>query len=139
GDEFTQAIVTLNLAREAGVERVVYLSVFGADRAVEVPHFAVKFGAERMLRQMGFGATILRRTYFIDNEAMIRPVMVDHPVYPMPLGGNGLSMVDPRDIAELPAVRLTRTARCPCRLPAQPLILLLLDLAPVAAPPSTLF
>ncbi|MCJ2076349.1 NAD(P)H-binding protein, partial [Methylobacterium sp. E-016] len=47
GDEFTQAIVTLNLAREAGVERVVYLSVFGADRAVEVPHFAVKFGAER--------------------------------------------------------------------------------------------
>ncbi len=62
GDEFTQAIVTLNLAREAGIERVVYLSVIQADRFVNVPHFAVKYGAERMLEQMGFGATILRPT-----------------------------------------------------------------------------
>ena len=60
GDEFTQAIITLNIAREAGVDRVVYLSVFGADRAVNVPHFAVKAGGERMLKQMGFTATILR-------------------------------------------------------------------------------
>ena len=42
GDEFTQALITLNIAREAGVERVVYLSVFDADQAVNVPHFAVK-------------------------------------------------------------------------------------------------
>jgi uncharacterized protein YbjT (DUF2867 family) len=41
-DEFTQAIIALNLAREAGIERVVYLSVFGAHRSVNVPHFAVK-------------------------------------------------------------------------------------------------
>ena len=60
GDEFTQAIITLNIARESGVERVIYLSVFDADRAVNVPHFAVKSGAERMLQQMGFSATILR-------------------------------------------------------------------------------
>jgi uncharacterized protein YbjT (DUF2867 family) len=53
GDEFTQAIITLNVARESGVERVVYLSVMHADRAVNVPHFAVKSGAERMLEQMG--------------------------------------------------------------------------------------
>jgi uncharacterized protein YbjT (DUF2867 family) len=60
GDEFTQAIITLNIAREAGVDRVVYLSVIHADRFVNVPHFAVKFGAERMLEQMGFGAMISR-------------------------------------------------------------------------------
>ena len=48
GDEFTQAIITLNIAREAGIERVVYLSVMDADRAVHVPHFAVKAGAERI-------------------------------------------------------------------------------------------
>jgi uncharacterized protein YbjT (DUF2867 family) len=42
GNECTQAIITLNLAREAGVERIVYLSVFDADRAVNVPHLAVK-------------------------------------------------------------------------------------------------
>lgn len=48
GDEFTQALITLNVAREAGIDRVVYLSVFDADKAVNVPHFAVKFGAECM-------------------------------------------------------------------------------------------
>lgn len=30
GDEFTQALITLNIARESGVERVVYLSVMHA-------------------------------------------------------------------------------------------------------------
>ena len=82
GDEFTQAIVTLNLAREAGIERVVYLSVFEADRAVNVPQFAVKHGAERMLGAMGFGATILRPTYFIDNEVVVKDVILNHGVYP---------------------------------------------------------
>ena len=80
GDEFTQAIITLNLARESGIDRVVYLSVFDADRAVNVPHFAVKSGAERMLEAMGFGATILRPTYFIDNEAMVKDVILQHGV-----------------------------------------------------------
>lgn len=41
-DEFTQALIALNIAREAGVNRVVYLSVIHADRFVNVPHFAVK-------------------------------------------------------------------------------------------------
>ena len=78
GDEFTQAIIALNIAREAGIERVVYLSVFDADRAVNVPHFAVKYGAERMLEAMGFSATILRPAYFIDNEVMIKDVIFNY-------------------------------------------------------------
>lgn len=67
GDVFTQAIIAIPIACDADVGRVVYLSVFDAARAVKVPHFAAKFGAERMLVQMGFGATIPRPTYFIDN------------------------------------------------------------------------
>lgn len=117
GDEFTQAIVTLNVAREAGVERVVYLSVFDADRAVNVPHFAVKSGAERMLEAMNFGATILRPTYFIDNEAMVSDVILRHGVYPMPIGGKGVAMVDARDIAEVAAIELIRRDRAPDKLP----------------------
>lgn len=119
GDEFTQAIITLNLAREAGVERVVYLSVFQADHAVNVPHFAVKSGAERMLEAMGFGATILRPTYFIDNEAMVKDVIVQHGVYPMPIGGKGLAMVDARDIAEVAAIELVRRDTAEGKLPIE--------------------
>lgn len=118
GDEFTQALITLNIARESGVERVVYLSVFGADSAVNVPHFAVKFGAERMLAAMGFGATILRPSYFIDNEAMLKDVILQHGIYPMPLGGKGVAMVDARDIAEVAALELIRRDQAPGRLPS---------------------
>lgn len=119
GDEFTQAIVALNVAREAGVDRVVYLSVFEADRAVNVPHFAVKSGAERMLEAMNFGATILRPTYFIDNEAMVKDVILQHGVYPMPIGGKGVAMVDARDIAEVAAIELIRRDRAPDKLPIE--------------------
>lgn len=117
GDEFTQAIITLNIAREAGVERVVYLSVFDADQAVNVPHFAVKYGAERMLEQMGFSATILRPAYFIDNEQMIKDVIFNYGVYPMPIGGKGVAMVDVRDIAEVAAIELIRRDQAPEKLP----------------------
>ncbi len=119
GDEFTRAIIALNVAREAGVERVVYLSVFGADDAVNVPHFAVKHGAERMLEAMGFGATILRATYFIDNDVTVKDVILNHGVYPMPIGGKGLAMVDVRDIAEIAAIELIRRHDAPGVLPSE--------------------
>lgn len=117
GDEFTQAIITLNIAREAGIDRIVYLSVFQADRAVNVPHFAVKSGAERMLEAMDFGATILRPTYFIDNEVMVKDVILQHGVYPMPIGSRGVAMVDVRDIAEVAAIELIRRHDAPTKLP----------------------
>lgn len=119
GDEFTQALVTLNIARESGVERVVYLSVFEADKAVNVSHFAVKHGAERMLEQMGFSATILRPAYFIDNEVMIRDVILNHGVYPMPIGSKGVAMVDTRDIGEVAALELIRRDQAPGKLPIE--------------------
>ena len=119
GDEFTQALIALNIAREAGVERVVYLSVIHADRFVNVPHFAVKSGAERMLEAGGFSATILRPSYFIDNELMIKDVIVQHGIYPMPIGGKGVAMVDARDIAEVAAIELVRRDTAPDNLPLE--------------------
>ncbi|MFL1417310.1 SDR family oxidoreductase [Pseudomonas fildesensis] len=116
-DEFTQALLALNIAREAGVERVVYLSVLHADRFVNVPHFAVKSGAERMIEQMGFNATILRPAYFIDNEVMVKDVILNHGVYPMPIGGKGIAMVDARDIAEVAAIELVRLDQASGKLP----------------------
>jgi uncharacterized protein YbjT (DUF2867 family) len=119
GDEFTQALIALNIAREAGVERVVYLSVMHSENFVNVPHFAVKSGAERMIRQMGFGATILRPAYFIDNELMIKDVIFNYGVYPMPIGAKGIAMVDARDIAEVAAIELVRRDRAPEKLPIE--------------------
>jgi len=119
GDEFTQALIALNVARESGVERVVYLSVMHAERFVNVPHFAVKSGAERMIEQMGFSATILRPAYFMDNEHMAKDVIVNHGVYPMPIGSKGIAMVDTRDIAEVAAIELIRRDTAQGKLPIE--------------------
>jgi uncharacterized protein YbjT (DUF2867 family) len=116
-DEFTQALVTLNLARDAGIERVVYLSVLHSDRYLNVPHFAGKFGVERMLEQMGFGATILRPAYFMQNDLTIKDAVLGYGVYPMPIGGKGLAMIDTRDIAEIAAIELLRRERAAGTLP----------------------
>lgn len=116
-DEFTQALIALNVARETGIERIVYLSVIHGELYVNVPHFAGKLAVERMIEQMGLGATILRPAYFIDNELMIKDVILSHGVYPMPVGQKGLAMVDIRDIAEVAAIALLRREQADIALP----------------------
>lgn len=118
-DEFTQALMTLNLAKEAGVERVVYLSVIHSERYLNVPHFAAKFGVERMLESMGFAATILRPAYFMENDQTVRDVVQAYGVYPMPIGSKGLAMIDVQDIAELAALELLRRERAAGPLPLE--------------------
>ncbi|NZD60122.1 NmrA/HSCARG family protein [Rhizobium sp. WYCCWR 11290] len=107
-DEFTQALIALNIARSAGIERIVYLSVIHADVYVNVPHFAGKFGVERMIEEMGFKATILRPAYFIQNDLTVKDVITGYGAYPMPVGPKGLAMIDVRDIAEIAALELLR-------------------------------
>ena len=118
-DEFTQALIVLNLAREAGIERIVYLSVIHSDLYSNVPHFAGKYGVERMIEQMGLNATILRPAYFMDNEITIKDVVVGYGVYPMPIGSKGLAMIDARDIGEIAAIELLRRERAAEPLPLE--------------------
>jgi uncharacterized protein YbjT (DUF2867 family) len=116
-DEFTQALIALNVARAAGIERIVYLSVIHPDIYVNVPHFAGKFGVERMIEQMGMSATILRPAYFIQNDLMIKDAITGYGVYPMPVGEKGLAMIDVRDIAEIAALELLRREQSATPLP----------------------
>ncbi|MEQ5776701.1 NmrA/HSCARG family protein [Thalassospira sp. NFXS8] len=116
-DEFTQALIALNVARAAGIERIVYLSVIHPDIYVNVPHFAGKFGVERMIEQMGMHATILRPAYFIQNDLTIKDVITGYGVYPMPVGDKGLAMIDSRDIAEIAALELLRREQAAQPLP----------------------
>ncbi|QDX25226.1 NmrA/HSCARG family protein [Sphingomonas suaedae] len=116
-DEFTQALIALNVARDAGIERVVYLSVIHSDVYVNVPHFAGKFGVERMIEAMGMPSTILRPAYFMDNEMTIKDVVTAHGIYPMPIGDKGLAMVDARDVGEVAAIELIRREQASAPLP----------------------
>ncbi|MFL6680674.1 MAG: NmrA/HSCARG family protein [Burkholderiaceae bacterium] len=123
-DEVTQSLQALNVAREAGVQRIVYLSVINADKYVEVPHFTGKHTVERMIEVLGLPATILRPAYFMQNDITIQPVIEGYGVFPMPIGDKGVAMVDARDIADVAVAELLRRDRA-----AEPLPRLTLDVA----------
>jgi uncharacterized protein YbjT (DUF2867 family) len=112
-DEVTQALVALNLAREAGIERVVYLSVIHADKFTNVPHFTGKHTVERMIESLDIPATILRPAYFMQNERSVQQVIQGYGVYPMPIGSTGIAMIDARDIADVAVAELLRRDRAP--------------------------
>ncbi len=118
-DEVTQALLTLNLAREAGIERIVYFSVLHSDRFVDVPHFAGKFAVEHMIERLDLPATVLRPTYFINNDRVMKDALLGPGVYAQPVGGIGLAMIDTRDIVAVAAAELLRRERADAPLPRE--------------------
>lgn len=118
-DELTQALITLDLARDAGIKRVVYFSVFNGDIFTDVPHFSGKHTVERMIEQFDMPATILRPAYFFQNDASLKKPILEHGIYAMPVGSVGLSMVDARDIAEVAALSLLKREGADAPLPRE--------------------
>jgi uncharacterized protein YbjT (DUF2867 family) len=115
-DEVTQALTTLDLAREAGIQRIVYFSVFNSALFEDVPHFAGKYLVERVIDAQAIPATVLRPSYFMQNDLMFRDAL-KAGVYPQPIGGVGVTMVDIRDIADAAVAELLRRERTPHPLP----------------------
>ena len=118
-DEVTQALLTLALAGEAGIQRIVYFSVLNSELFTDVPHFTGKYTVERAIKQRNLGATILRPAYFFQNDLMFAEPLLQHGVYPMPVGKVGVSMVDIRDIADVAAASLLRRERSATPLPRE--------------------
>ncbi|MBE1161738.1 SDR family oxidoreductase [Dyella acidiphila] len=118
-DELTQAMQALAVARESGVKGIVYLSVYKGDTYADVPHFASKETAERMIEALDLPATVLRPAYFIQNDLRQKDPLLQAGVYGMPVGDRGISMVDIRDIAEAAAAELLRREHAAAPLPRE--------------------
>lgn len=118
-DELTQAIIALDLAREAGVRGIVYLSVYKGEAYTDVPHFTGKHAVERMIEQFNLPATVLRPAYFMQNDVTQKDALTKAGVYGMPIGHKGVAMVDTRDIAEAAASELLRRERAAAPLPRE--------------------
>lgn len=116
-DELTQAINTLGLAREAGVKGIVYLSVTHSAEYTDVSHFTAKHAVERMIEQMDLPASVLRPSYFFQNDATFKDPLTKAGLYVSPVGDKGVSMVDVRDIADAAVIELLRRDRAPAALP----------------------
>jgi uncharacterized protein YbjT (DUF2867 family) len=105
--ELTQALTAYGLAKKAGLKHVTYVSVYRADQFLEVPHFANKYAVEEAIRAGGVSYTILRPAYFAQNELRLKAQLTGPGVYPIPVGSQGVAVVDIRDLAEAAAISLT--------------------------------
>jgi uncharacterized protein YbjT (DUF2867 family) len=97
----------------------VYFSVIHNDKYTDVPHFTGKHTVERMIEHFELPVTILRPVYFMQNDIKLRDAILEHGIYPMPIGGVGISMIDTRDIAEVAARCLLRREEAPGPLPRE--------------------
>lgn len=97
--ELHEGLTALEEAKRVGVGRVVYLSVYLPESGPHVPHFASKLAVERALRESGLAYTILQPNNFYQNDLWSRDALVDHGIYPQPIGDLGIRRVDVRDIA----------------------------------------
>ena len=115
-DELTQTMLALEVAREAGVKGVVYLSVFKGEAYADAPHFAGKYAVERMIAALDLPVTVLRAGYFIQNDLRQKDPLLNAGVYGAPIGAKGVSMADIRDIGEAAAIELLRREQAPAPL-----------------------
>lgn len=118
-DELTQAINTLSIARDAGVRGIVYLSVTRSAAFTDVAHFIGKYAVEMMIEQLDLPATIVRPSYFFQNDASLKDPLQHAGLYVSPVGDKGVSMVDVRDIADAAVIELLRRERSAVPLPRQ--------------------
>lgn len=101
--ELQEGLFALEEAKRAGMEHIVYLSVQQVEKGPHLPHFASKIAIEAALRASGIAFTILRPSNFHQNDYWFRDPIVEHGVYPQPLGPVGVSRIDVRDIGEAAA------------------------------------
>ncbi|OMC31247.1 hypothetical protein A5740_15575 [Mycobacterium sp. GA-1841] len=98
-------------AESAGCRHIVYVSVFGADRARFIPHYKV----EKALRDSTLTWTVLRCSFFMQN--LHRQIsthgedIVEHGEVFIPAGRGRTTFIDARDAAQVAAKILAEPQR----------------------------
>jgi uncharacterized protein YbjT (DUF2867 family) len=106
--ETAEGLAAVHAAKQAGVRRLVYMSVHRLESAPHIPHFASKIPIEREIKQSGIAYTIVRPNSFFQNDLWLKEAIL-HGIYPQPIGNVGMNRVDVRDIAEAAVNALTRS------------------------------
>lgn len=108
--ELQEGLIAVEEARRAGTDHIVYLSVHKVDADPRIPHFASKVAVEDAIQSTGIAYTFLRPNNFYQNDVWFKDAILEHGIYPQPLGAAGdpgSSRVDVRDVAKAAANALT--------------------------------
>lgn len=94
----------IDVAKQAGVKQVVFLSLIGIENAKFVPHYKV----EQYLTACGFNTTFLRCSFFMQNlNTVHRQEIRERNEIFVPVGNARTSFIDARDIGAVTATVLT--------------------------------
>lgn len=96
----------LRAARQAGVDRIVHISIINADQDSPYPYFRAKGRAEQLVRESGLSYAILRPTVLFGSEGIlfnnIAWLLRKLPLFAIPGAGDyRLQPVHVDDVAEL--------------------------------------
>jgi uncharacterized protein YbjT (DUF2867 family) len=107
-NETEQGLAAVEAAKQAGVKRIVYMSVFLPEDSTHIPHFKSKIPVEDAVRRSGAEWTLLRPNNFFQNDFWFQQAILEFGVYPQPIGSLGVARVDVRDIADAAVNALTQ-------------------------------
>jgi len=95
-------------AQQAGVERIVKLSVLSVGHGATDPITTMHRAGEEAIRDSGIGWTFLRPTAFMSNALNWTPMIMTDQVVQSPFAVGRAALVDPADIAAVAAACLTQ-------------------------------
>lgn len=98
--ETEQGLAGVEAARQAGVGRVVQLTMHRVEQAPQVPHFATKIPVKEALAASGLDHVFIEPSSFFQSDLIIEDPLRLFSIYPQPLGSVGVSRVDARDVAD---------------------------------------
>jgi uncharacterized protein YbjT (DUF2867 family) len=116
----------VDAAKNAGVPRVILISILECDKAPDVPHFSQKFVTEKYLAEKGQPYLALRAGAFLDRGRDVVAERVRKGVFPDIVPGVALDMIYSPDLAryaaeaalDLPASVLNQSVDVRCNVPA---------------------
>jgi uncharacterized protein YbjT (DUF2867 family) len=116
----------VDAAKNAGVPRVVLISILECDKAPDVPHFSQKFATEKYLAEKRQPYLALRAGAFLDRAHDVVVQKVRKGVFPDIVPGVALGMIYSPDLAryaaeaslDLPVSALNQSVDIRCNVPA---------------------
>jgi uncharacterized protein YbjT (DUF2867 family) len=97
--ETGQGLAAVSTALAGRVRRIIFLSSAVGPGAMRIPHVAAKAPVEHALITSRTDYTIVRAHSLFQNDISVDSAIQDGH-YPLPVGNNGISRVDVRDVAD---------------------------------------
>ncbi|QCK15623.1 NmrA family NAD(P)-binding protein [Mangrovivirga cuniculi] len=94
----------LEAARNNGIEKIVFLSVQGADKTSIIPHSKI----ESLIKSLGFKHIFIRPGYFMQNlTTTLLPEIKNKSQITLPSGKSKFNWVDVKNVGEVAAILIT--------------------------------